>query len=303
MANPITTDDLYKDTGALEKLVKDLEKAEGAYREFVTSATSQAEVLEKQMKTFNSTTAEQREQIKDTADQVDKVKKTWDKYNQALRDNGKELAEAREALRKQNQVNKLTIRLNKSAEGSYDRLSAQYSLIKLRLNAMSKAQRENTAEGQQMVKQSAEIFEEMKRLQKQTGKTIDRVDAMREALDSVPGAAGDAIGGIRGLGTAFKALLANPIVALIAAIVGGLLALFNAFKRTEQGANLLAKATGLINGLMSSLVGIVDRAATFLVNAFEDPKQALIDYGKLLVQSIINRLTALPKLAVAVFLH
>ncbi|MFR8207469.1 MAG: hypothetical protein ACLU99_15045 [Alphaproteobacteria bacterium] len=68
-------------------------------------------------------------------------------------------------------MNKLTTRLNQSAEGSYNRLSAQYSINKIYLNNMTVEEREATEEGRKLVAETKAIYEEMKRLQEATGKT------------------------------------------------------------------------------------------------------------------------------------
>lgn len=74
-------------------------------------------------------------------------------------------AQTREA----NRVAKLTAQLNLSEEGSYNRLAAQYELNKIKLNAMSKAERENINVGGQLEQQTREIYQEMIRLQEATG--------------------------------------------------------------------------------------------------------------------------------------
>ena len=63
-------------------------------------------------------------------------------------ENAKKLAELKLAQQEANQINKLIVKINQSAEGSYNRLSAQYSLNKIYLNNMTKAERENTEEGE-----------------------------------------------------------------------------------------------------------------------------------------------------------
>jgi hypothetical protein len=99
----------------------------------------------------------------------------------------------------------------------------------------------------------------------------------------MPGVLGNAANGVRGLGGQFKALLANPVVLFLSAIVAAGTALFQAFRKTERGANLMAKASGALQGILSALVGIVDQLLTKLISAFEDPKQALKDFGQLMV--------------------
>ena len=72
-------------------------------------------------------------------------------------------------IREANQEAKLQAQIANSAEGSYNRLSAQYSLNKIKLNQMSSEMRSSTEEGKALEKQTAEIYSEMIRLQEATG--------------------------------------------------------------------------------------------------------------------------------------
>lgn len=80
------------------------------------------------------------------ATEAEKLAKAYDDLTKSQTDNAKQLADLKRQQAEQNNINKLTAKLNASAEGSYDRLSAQYSLNKIRLNAMSKEMREATDE-------------------------------------------------------------------------------------------------------------------------------------------------------------
>lgn len=95
---------------------------------------------------------------------------------------------------------KLRAVINSEAEGSYNRLSAQYSLNKIKLNAMSQAERETTATGQALVKETYEIYQAMIKAQEATGKYTLSVGnykkswdgfgvAMNQILREVPSAA------------------------------------------------------------------------------------------------------------------
>lgn len=54
--------------------------------------------------------------------------------------------------------------------GSYNRLSNEYSILKIKLNAMSEEMRLNTAEGQKMEQEAMRIYQQMIKLQEATGK-------------------------------------------------------------------------------------------------------------------------------------
>jgi hypothetical protein len=68
-----------------------------------------------------------------------------------------------------NRVAKLTAQLNLSEAGSYNRLAAQYELNKIKLNAMSAAEREGTQAGKELEAETLALYEKMQKLQEATG--------------------------------------------------------------------------------------------------------------------------------------
>lgn len=119
-------------------------------------------------------------------------------------------------------------------------------------------------------------------------------------MEDVGGAAGQAVGGVKTLSKSFKALLANPVVLVLSLIVGALYTLFNAFKQSKTGAELLTKATGVVNAVMSMLVGVSERIAQSLKRLFEDPIGSIKNFEKAVVENIINRFKAVAEGAGAI---
>ena len=101
---------------------------------------------------------------------IDPVVEAQEKLRQAQSEENQKLKEYSILTNEANRVAKLTAQLNRSAEGSYNRLAAQYELNKIKLNAMSAEERKNTEVGKALEQQTKEIYEEMKRLQEATGK-------------------------------------------------------------------------------------------------------------------------------------
>jgi chromosome segregation ATPase len=67
-------------------------------------------------------------------------------------------------------VAKLQAQVAMSAEGSYDRLAAQYELNKIKLNQMTGAERANKEVKDGLEKETFELYQQMRRLQEATGK-------------------------------------------------------------------------------------------------------------------------------------
>lgn len=79
--------------------------------------------------------------------------------------------------------------------------------------------------------------------------------ASTESVDELVPGLGKAAEGVGGLGKAFKALLANPIVLLLAAIVGAIVAVGSAMAGTEAGAIRFEKASARLGATFDVLKG------------------------------------------------
>ena len=72
-------------------------------------------------------------------------------------------------IQESNRIAQLQAQISRSAEGSYNRLSAQYALNKIRLNQMSQAEREAADSGKKLEVETAAIYQQMIKLQEATG--------------------------------------------------------------------------------------------------------------------------------------
>lgn len=72
-------------------------------------------------------------------------------------------------IQESNRIAQLQAQISRSAEGSYNRLSAQYALNKIRLNQMSQAEREAADSGKKLETETAAIYQQMIKLQEATG--------------------------------------------------------------------------------------------------------------------------------------
>lgn len=206
--NPIKYKDLISPDNSIEELIKQLTELKDTYTDALASIKAEAIQLAATLQKVSGATEDGRKKTKKAADDADRLARAQKELAFAESDAAKKLAELNLAKQEANQINKLIIKINQSAEGSYNRLSAQYSLNKIYLNNMTKAERENTEEGRKLVEQTKEIYEEMKRLQEATGKFQLNVGNYTEASDAII-AYGDKLKETLGLNSAFgESLLA-----------------------------------------------------------------------------------------------
>jgi hypothetical protein len=206
--NPIKYSDLVSPDNSITDLIKQLDELSDAYTNALKNIRAEAIQLAAVLQKVSGATEDGRNTTKKAADDAERLARAQRDLAFAESENAKKLAELKLAQQEANQINKLIVKINQSAEGSYNRLSAQYSLNKIYLNNMTKAERENTEEGRKLVAQTKEIYEEMKRLQEATGKFQLNVGNYTEASDAII-AYGDKLKETLGLNSAFgKSLLA-----------------------------------------------------------------------------------------------
>lgn len=103
---------------------------------------------------------------KASLDEVAQAQERLKAAQAASREQAHELnIQAREA----NRIAKLQAQLNLSEAGSYNQLAAQYELNKIRLNAMSAAEREAEGAGKQLEAETLALYVQMQKLQEATG--------------------------------------------------------------------------------------------------------------------------------------
>jgi len=100
---------------------------------------------------------------------VDPLAQAQEKLAYAQSEENQQLKLYSTQIREANQIAQLQATIANSAEGSYNRLSAQYALNKIRLNQMSAAEREAADSGKKLEDETHAIYQQMIKLQEATG--------------------------------------------------------------------------------------------------------------------------------------
>ena len=100
---------------------------------------------------------------------VDPLVQAQEKLAYAQSEENQQLKLYSTQIREANQIAQLQATIANSAEGSYNRLSAQYALNKIRLNQMSAAEREAADSGKKLEAETDAIYQQMIKLQEATG--------------------------------------------------------------------------------------------------------------------------------------
>lgn len=211
--NPIKYSDLISPDNSIKDLIEQLEQLSETYAASLKAIKDEAIELAANLKKVSGATKEGRDATQKAAAQADKLAAAEKKLTEAQSENAKQLEKLRQATKEQNTLTRLQEKLNKSAEGSYNRLSAQYALNKIRLNAMSKAEREAEGAGKALEEETRKIYEEMKRLQAATGKMQLNVGNYPQLFGAVAGSFGS-------VGTSLSSIVtaATPAAAALAGV-------------------------------------------------------------------------------------
>lgn len=169
---PIKYSDLIQPDTSITDLQDQLQALADKYKVVMDGIKAQANSVKTALSNLSGATAQGQDAIKNSSSIVDKLNKKEIELAQSTSEVAKQLAQKSAQVRYNNNMMKLQNKLASSVAGSYDHLSAQYSILKLRLNAMSKEERQNTAAGQALEKEAASLMSQMKQLQEVTGKHV-----------------------------------------------------------------------------------------------------------------------------------
>lgn len=92
--------------------------------------------------------------------EIDEVARAYARLQKAKSDETIKIQELNQQTAEANRIAKLTAQLNNSKLGSYNQLSAQYQLNKIRLNAMSAEERNATKAGQELERETLQLYKQ-----------------------------------------------------------------------------------------------------------------------------------------------
>lgn len=167
---PIKYSDLFQPDNSIVDLQKQLKDLYDQYSTLMAGIKAEAANIKTALSTISGATSSGQETIKNLTSLTDKLSKKRIELAQSTTEEAKELIQVNQQIRTNNNLTKLQVKLADAAEGSYNALSAQYSINKAKLNAMTAEERANTEAGIALEKETAKIYAEMKRLQEVTGK-------------------------------------------------------------------------------------------------------------------------------------
>ena len=260
--NPIRYSDLIAPDDSITKLIAQLDELIAKYEAAKSKIQGAAADAAKSMENLSGATAEQRENIAALATESEKLTAAYKKSNDAESETYRRRQQVISAVKEQQRIDKLIVEINNSKEGSYKRLSAQYRLNKIRLDEMSLAEREGTASGRQLVKETREIYEEMSRLQKETGKYTLEVGHYENALRALPGPINQVVTGFTNMRGQLGAIansslpLGSKALQGFTTILSGTIGMVMLFVRQLTGSAKTLREFEQANANLSTILGV-----------------------------------------------
>ena len=293
--NPIKYSDLISPDDSIEKLIGQLETLMKVYNDLADEVKTDAAQIAASLKTVSGATEQGKQATKGATQETDRLAKAYKDLAFARSETAMKIEELKQKQKEEKYYTKLITEQNRAATGSYNDLSAQYRLNKIAINNLTKAQRENSPAAKKLIEETRQIYEEMNKMQQETGKFSLNVGNYTNAINDAIGVnskwfktlqqlgglfAGGFTSGIKSAGTAVAgfgkqllALLANPIVATIAAITAAFMALAKGISSSEENTNLLNRVLAPFQRILTGVLNVLQNVATFVlkvVAGFED---------------------------------
>lgn len=177
--------DIIQPDSSIKDAITQLEGLQKIYDAMLKRIEEGAKGLQKPVSEGGGATDEGRKKIDEYEKQVRSLARAEVQLKLAMNDTAKEISALKTKISDQNRLNKLQAKLTNSMAGSYNALSAQYELNKIKLNALSQEYLENTEAGKRLVKETAEIYAAMDKYQKSTGKHTLSVGNYKQAFDGL----------------------------------------------------------------------------------------------------------------------
>lgn len=160
------------------KRISELERAEARLAYLDSEEGQRLIELKRKIAELTSGRKEEKVEVSALAQAQERLAQAQSSENVELQGTIQQAAEA-------NRIAKLQAQILASAEGSYNRLAAQYALNKIKLNQMSEAERDATDAGKALVEETNNIYQKMITFQEATGNFRLSVGNYRKTWDGL----------------------------------------------------------------------------------------------------------------------
>ena len=213
---------------------------------------------------------------KQAQENVDELNKSLEAQVDLIDEIEKELSGYEKKLTKTSKTNLAARKsLNDKIKQTKERLKDE----KVGLKDVTKERNKSNKTLKEATKNSADYSGVLGMIDSKTGGLVSGITRMTTGIG----------GATKGLKLMKIAIIGTGIGALLIAVTS----LTAAFTSNEEGQDKLAKIMGVIGSLTGNLVTLLSDLGMGIIAAFENPKQAILDFKDLLVENVTNRITSL----------
>lgn len=234
----------------LNQLNTTISNISASYLKLVKTIADNTVVIKEQAITFDGL-AKAQKTTTDNAKQLDSLGKQQVATEQKLKD----LEDSRTVT-----IVKNRLAIQENTKAIKDKLKAEQaeegSLVRMRqkLIELQQAYDKTGARTKAAATEIDNLSKEIKKAEAATDRHQRNVGNYADALGTIPGAAGGAIGGVTAFAKSLWGLMKIPIVAVISGIVLVLAGLFKAFSSTDEGAVAFAGAMKAVGNVVDVLI-------------------------------------------------
>jgi len=254
----------------------------------VDAAINDTRKLREEVDLLKAQTKKAKEELGETSDE-------YIKYSAELRN-------AQKDLKAQETMNQKISESRNEEIGTLKRLEAQNSALRAEQKKLNLDSEEGLKRNKEIVNQinaNTEAIksysDEQSKARQSVGGYAAGIEEAAGAMGGLGGASGQAISGLKAIGTAAKFAL-GPIGLIISAIALVVGAVKSFFTSTQEGQDKLKKLQAIFKLVFGYLNEILADIGKKIVAVFENPKEAILSFFKLLKENIINRFEGLLEL-------
>ena len=234
---------LSSDIRRLEQDNRNLEGAMAATRKELAENEKEMQKLEKAGKTSSDRYKELQNNSSALRDNIRELKKEIDSNNQSIKNHEKSISD--------------NIKSMKLSDMTMAQLKQRASELKSQLEVTSRSA--NPEEYKKLNKELEAVEDQMHQNKTSSQSLID-------SLEAIPGPVGSAIKSVKGLGTALKGLIANPVGVVIMAVVAAFMLLKNIVEGNKDAMTLFNGASQALSNVLDSLKRIATEVFSLLWN-------------------------------------
>ena len=160
--------------------------------------------------------------------------------------------------------------------GAYQKLSLEYAVASQKAKDMavvygvnSEQAKKATDAASKMDKQLKDVDKSVGQNQRNVGNYSSALEGMGQSFSSLPGPLGNVGGAVGQVSTALKALLANPVVMVIAAIVAVLMLLKQGLDTNREGTERLNQIMAPFKNILQAVLTVIGEVANVLLKGVQ----------------------------------